>query len=279
MTADVAVTCVAGALAGGTVAAVLVRLRLKAPPLRAMRTNVHGRPVPVVLGGPLTVASLTALALVSLGGSLGWGPGRTGATGAAVALVVVVMNVAGGSDDRRGDEADRGFSGHLKAARSGGVTGGVVKLVAGGLAGLAAGALTTSGGGIVVVAASTALGANFLNLTDRAPGRAGKVFLLLGVPLIVLGDSDWAVAASCTVGAELGCLGADLRERAMLGDAGSNPLGAVAGLGLALSLPGGWAVVAAVLLLAANVASERWSFSDAIERVKWLSALDQMGRK
>lgn len=279
MTLDTAVTALAGALAGYATAKVLAAVRTKAPPARSMRTNVNGRRVPVVLGGPLAVGALTGMALVAMAGAVGWDPARAGPVTSGTALLIVALTLAGGLDDRRGNEPDRGFRGHLRAARAGRVTGGLVKLVTGGLAGLGAGALVSSGAMVVVVGASVALGANLLNLTDRAPGRAGKVWLLLVVPLLVWGDAAWAVAAAPVAGALLGCLGADLRERAMLGDAGANPLGAVMGLGLGASLPAPGLLVAVTLLLAGNLASERWSFSSAIDGTRWLRAVDRLGRK
>lgn len=279
MTSDHAVTALIGALVGYAGARALVSVRTKAPPARAMRTNVSGKRVPVVLGGPLALGALTGMAWVAIAGALGWGPARAGAATGAVALLVVAMSLAGGLDDRRGDEPDRGFRGHLRAARAGRITGGMVKLLSGGLAGLAAGALVNDGAMVVVVGAAVALGANLVNLTDRAPGRAGKVWLLLAVPLLIWGDPGWAVAAAPLGGALLGCLGADLRERAMLGDAGANPLGAVVGLGLGASLPPPALILAVLFLLAANLSSERWSFSRVIERTWWLRAVDRLGRK
>lgn len=279
MTSDHAVTVVAGAGAGYVVATALVSARIKAPPARSMRTNVNGRRVPVVLGGPLALGALMGMAAVAMAGALGWGPADAGTVTAGVALLVVAMTLAGGLDDRRGDEPDRGFRGHLRAALAGRITGGLVKLVTGGVAGLAAGALVTDGAVVPLVGASVALAANLINLTDRAPGRAAKVWLLVAVPLLVWGDAGWAVAAAPLAGALLGCLGADLGERAMLGDAGANPLGAVVGLGLGVSLPSPALIVAVLLLLAGNLSSERWSFSRTIERTRWLRAVDRLGRK
>ena len=75
----------------------------------------------------------------------------------------------------RGDERPRGFKGHLGAA--GAIHRRLVKLVAGAVCGTAAGALVSVGGrdrrdrAVPLVA----LGANLVNLFDRAPGRAGKV--------------------------------------------------------------------------------------------------------
>lgn len=271
---------VAGAVGHGTARA-LLPWRLPSAPERLVRINVSGERVPAVLGDPLVLGSLVALAALAAAAGAGWEAAGTGETGVAVAGVSIVMWIAGALDDRRGDESSRGFAGHLSALRRGRVTGGILKIVAGGLAGAIAG-VSVFGGDLSAVAVTVllvALGANTINLFDRAPGRAGKVALLIATPLIAFGDRDWAMAAAGTIGALLVCLPADLDERAMLGDAGANPLGAVIGLGLALSLDDvfGWVAVAA--LVAINLASERWSFSAAIEARPWLNRLDRMGRK
>ena len=280
MTVDDLMTMLAAGTTGYVAAAGLARLRLAAPPAALMRTNVSGRQVPAVLGGPVAVAALTALASLALVGALGWEPARLAETGVAAAVVTVVMAIAGGWDDRRGDESSRGFKGHLAALGRGRVTGGILKIAAGLVAGLAAAALVFPGD--LLAAAATALlvplGANTINLFDRAPGRAGKVILLVATPLMALGGIHWAIAAAGAIGALLACLPLDLGERAMLGDAGANPLGALVGLGLAVSLGGArWAAVA--LLVALNLASERWSFSAAIASTPWLQRLDQLGRR
>jgi hypothetical protein len=98
------------------------------------------------------------------------------------------------------------------------------------------------------------------------------------VPLVVVGDPGWVVAAAGLLGALAGCLSLDLSERAMLGDAGANPLGAVLGLGLGVTLETTGRLAAIALLVVLNAASEKWSFSRAIERVGWLRALDDIGR-
>ena len=281
MTVDDLMTMLAAGTTGYVAAAGLVRLRLAAPPTALMRTNVSGRQVPAVLGGPVAVAALTALACLALVGALGWEPARLGETGVAAAAVIVVMAIAGGWDDRRGDESSRGFKGHLGALRHGRLTGGVLKIAAGLIAGVLAAVLLFPDDLASSLAAAllVALGANTINLFDRAPGRAGKVVLLIGTPLMALGGVHWAIAAAGAIGALLACLPLDLGERAMLGDAGANPLGALLGVGLAVSLGGAgrWAAVCVLVVL--NVASERWSFSTAITSTQWLQRLDQMGRR
>ncbi len=279
MTLDRLVTALASGLIGFAVTRALVRLRLQAPPAALMRRNVNDRLVPALLGGPLAYGALAALAFLVVMAASGWGAARVGPVGASVALLVAIMEVAGSWDDRRGEEAFRGFAGHIEAARSGRLSGGLVKVLAGALAGLTAGALVSEGRAIVETALLVALGANLVNLLDRAPGRAAKTSLLLAAPLAAFGHPLWTLAAAGLIGGLLGSVLVDLREEAMLGDAGANPLGAVIGLGLALSLPEPGRLLALAVLIALNAASERWSFSHVIEATSWLRALDRWGRR
>lgn len=296
MSSDAWLTFLVAALIAGYLARALLALRLQAPPEVLVKTNVNGMRVPAVIGGPLVLSSLMVLAGVAIAGALGWGPARPTGVTSAVAFVTAVMAIAGAWDDRRGDERPRGFAGHLGAARTRQLTGGLIKIIAGVIAGAGAGAFLVFGqdvvgeGGrfdrdavltIVECLLLVALTANFVNLTDRAPGRAAKVTLLVALPLLVFGDPLWSVMAASVIGALLGCVAADLGERAMLGDAGANPLGAVLGLGLAVSLQEPWRWVVILVLLALNLISERWSFSRAIERtppLRWLDGLGRTGR-
>ena len=280
MTTDQAMTALSAGLVGFIAAAALARLRLAAPPKTLMRTNYRGAEVPAVLGGPLTVGALTALSCLAIAGALGWDPARLGEVGFGTAIVVVIMGIAGSWDDRRGDERPRGFAGHLGAARSARLTGGLVKLLAGGIAGTLVGLMVrTDPMDALGTAAVVALSANLINLFDRAPGRAGKVALAGAVPLYFAAPAAWGIAAAGPVGALFGVLGLDLKERGMLGDAGANPIGAVLGLGLALASSGIALLLTALVLLALNVLSEFVSFSKVIERTRVLNSLDRLGRK
>jgi UDP-N-acetylmuramyl pentapeptide phosphotransferase/UDP-N-acetylglucosamine-1-phosphate transferase len=239
-----------------------------------VRTNVDGRLVPAVLGDALvagTVAGSAAWVLVEVGFSnkvVGW---RL----PALLLVVSALWAAGRWDDLQGDERARGFSGHLAAARAGRLTGGIVKLVAGGATGLAAGAMVATGWAIVEVGVLVALTANLVNLLDRAPGRAGKIGLLgYSLPFF----SGGAFVLFPVLGALVGCLPFDLKARAMLGDAGANPLGGALGLALGISLERPGRLVAIGVLVVLNALSEKYSFSRVIERVPPLRALDRLGR-
>lgn len=280
MTGDELATFVTMLAFGALVAWALARLRLQAPSEALVRINLRGHRVPAVLGDAIVVSALTGLAILALVDGVGWHATPELSVVLATLLILVVFGVAGAWDDRKGDERPRGFKGHLGALKTGRVTGGLVKLLAGGLAGLAAGFLVFDG----VVAplqtgAIVALAANLANLLDRAPGRTGKACLIAAVPLVVAGSVDWSLAAAGSLGALAAVMPLDLGERGMLGDAGANPLGAVMGLGFALTFGpmGRWVILA--ILVALNAASERWSFSVAIESSKVLSRIDRAGRQ
>ena len=266
---------------GAGAAALIARVAVRKAPADLVRINVSGRRVPAVLGWALCGGATAGLAVASLFDSSLDTDGFPPEVAAATGLLLVGMGAAGYADDRRGDEDSRGFRGHLRAASAGRITGGAIKVVVGGLVSLGVGALVwglDEPADLLTTALAVALSANLLNLLDRGPGRAAKVGLLLLLPGLALAKFGWPLAAAGLTGALLACLPADLRERAMLGDAGANPLGAVAGLGLCLATSLGVRLVLVLLLLGLNLASERVSFSNVIERTTWLAAVDRWGR-
>ena len=281
----------AAAVIGALLCRFVARRSIEAAPKAVMRTNVDGKQVPVVLGWAVVAGALAALTTVVVVGTPGGncpglaycdGPGAWVLWGAA-GVPLAGMFLAGFWDDLRGDERPRGFAGHLGALGGGALTGGAVKLLAGGLVGLVTAVIAVRNdlGLLVPMALLVALTANLVNLVDRAPGRALKLFLIVALPLALVGDETWRLLAAGAIGAAGAALPLDLRARAMLGDAGANPLGALLGLGLAASLAGSrpvlWGVV--VVVAALNLASERWSFSEVIAKNAWLARLDHLGRK
>ena len=267
----------AAAALGGVTARLLTPLVLTRAPKALMRTNVEGHEVPAVLGLPLLVAGLVPIAAwigVKLGVERGLAP-----IALTTALTLVALSLAGRWDDTKGHELARGFKGHIGAARSGRLTGGLVKLLVGGIVGLLTGIVLRDGTSALQTFLLVPLTANLINLTDRAPGRAGKVALLVGLPLLAFGHAGWAVAAAGVFSALAYLLMIDLAEVGMLGDMGANAVGGVVGLGLALSVPPGprWFVIAALVLL--NALSEKYSFSIAIAGSPSLNRLDRLGRR
>ena len=69
----------------------------------------------------------------------------------------------------------------------------------------------------------------------------------------------------------------DLRERAMLGDTGSNLLGALAGLWLVLSLSAVGQAVALAVLVAITLYGELRSITELVERLPLLRGIDSWG--
>src|SRR6185436_350753 len=71
----------------------------------------------------------------------------------------------------------------------------------------------------------------------------------------------------------------DLREMAMLGDSGSNALGAVLGLSSVSRFTGRGRWLAIGALAGLTLLGERTSLNDAIERSPSLNAVDRLGRQ
>jgi UDP-N-acetylmuramyl pentapeptide phosphotransferase/UDP-N-acetylglucosamine-1-phosphate transferase len=273
-------------LAGGALGAVAARaaytaLTRRPPALKGLpgdevwgRTNHRGEPV-TLLEGPAFVAGATAAGLLT--------PGLTGRMRAAALLAGAGSGLLGAYDDLAGSASSRGFKGHLSALARGEVTSGAVKLLGIGAGGLAAaavagtGARTKSGAlfDVLVNGAIIAGSANLMNLFDLRPGRAIKVGLLVGAPLAA---GSGAAVVAAPLGAAAGLLPEDLAERAMLGDAGANGLGALLGLA-ATRLRRGPRLAVLAGLVGLNGASEVVSFTKVIRETPVLNWLDMLGRR
>jgi len=179
---------------------------------------------------------------------IGWALGATDRRVAVVAALGLVDDLYGG--------AERGFRAHLRA----GNTTGVVKLVGIPLVGLVA---TRKLSGALLVA----LAANFLNQLDTRPGRALKAYLA------------GALLVGAPVRSAVFLLPYDLREKTMLGDAGSNALGAMLGLSSVSRLTGRRRWLAIGALAGLTLLGERRSLGALIERTPGLRTLDRLGRQ
>jgi UDP-GlcNAc:undecaprenyl-phosphate/decaprenyl-phosphate GlcNAc-1-phosphate transferase len=157
---------------------------------------------------------------------------------------------------------------------------------------------------VIVNAGLIAGGANLLNLFDLRPGRAVKV-AALSAGLITAGGALAGGSAAAEplrrpgragpgstrtrlagldavagpAGAALALLPDDLGERAMLGDAGANALGAMLGAAAAAALPGRVRIGLLAGIIALTVASEKVSFTRVIEASPPLRWLDLAGRR
>ncbi|MEZ5169713.1 MAG: hypothetical protein R3A49_03075 [Acidimicrobiia bacterium] len=246
------------------------------------RTNHRGDEVPASGGILVVFAVLLVEAGRSMLGALGVGgdPGENVAR-TLVLFACLAFGFLGFVDDVLGDAGDRGFRGHIRALAEGRMTTGLLKLLGGAAAALILVAVPdfVSGKRLIADAVLIALAANLGNLFDRAPGRTIKVALVAYTPLaLVAGSGPVGVAVAPVMGASLGILGDDLRERVMLGDAGANVIGAVLGLMVVLELGRGARTAVLVALLVLNVAAELVSFSDVIARTPFLRRFDEAGR-
>jgi UDP-N-acetylmuramyl pentapeptide phosphotransferase/UDP-N-acetylglucosamine-1-phosphate transferase len=247
------------------------------------RTNYRGHRLATAGGLFIILTVLTIDAGRSVLGAIGVGS-ESGLTQARLAVLFAVFGFGflGLVDDVAAVGEDRGFKGHLRALSEGRVTTGLLKLVAG--AAVAVVIVATpgfkSGRTLVVDAALIALAANLGNLLDRAPGRTIKFGLVAYVPIaLVIGTAPIGIAAAPVMGAALGLLPDDLRERLMLGDTGANVIGAVLGLAIVLGSRESVRLVVMLALLALNVAAELVSFSRVIDAVPPLRWFDRWGSR
>lgn len=292
-----------GPLIGGVLGAVAARgayaaLRRRPPGEEKLwaRTNHRGEPV-TLLEGPAFCAGAAAGSLLT--------PGLPARMRAAAAVAAAGAGALGAYDDLAGSGSSRGFKGHLSALARGEVTTGAVKILGIGATGLLSAAI--SGGGrrgaagrnlidTLIDGALIAGSANLANLFDLRPGRAIKAGMLAAAPALLArpgnaapegeatasgagGPAVVTAAVAAPLGAAAALLPEDLGERAMLGDAGANALGAALGVAATsirsrtarLALLGG--------VTALNAASEFVSFTKVIEATPPLRRLDQLGRR
>jgi hypothetical protein len=182
----------------------------------------------------------------------------------------------------RGEQAaaPRGWRGHWAALREGSLSTGAIKAIGA----LALAAYVVSGRGLedwryLADVALLILTTNLGNLLDLRPGRAEKGLVLLGAGLCL---GAWTLEPLELLGIFVGpvLVGAwlTLGERAMLGDTGSNLIGAIAGVWLLTSLGADARLVALAAVVALTNYGELRSISQTIESVPPLRWLDSLGR-
>ena len=247
------------------------------------RTNYAGREVAFPAGAPLIACSLIALAPLAV---LDDRADLDLLDPELRRWIVYVLGVAllGLLDDALGrghaDDTDRGWRGHAAAVLAGRFSTGAIKAVGA----LALAAYATSGlgrQGIDYVAdlALLLLATNLFNLLDLRPGRAEKAFFLLLAGLCL---GAWTVEPIELLGLFIGPVAVvawfTLRERAMLGDTGSNLIGALAGVAMLVTLgdTGRW--IALALIVALTIFGEFRSISRAIDSIPPLRWIDSLGR-
>jgi UDP-GlcNAc:undecaprenyl-phosphate/decaprenyl-phosphate GlcNAc-1-phosphate transferase len=251
--------------------------------------NYRGLVIPAASGTLIPLAAVLALGPLAALDELADTDTLAPEIGSALVFVIGVA-VLGLLDDLLGGRrpagaavatgAPRGLRGHARAAAAGHFSTGMLK--AAGTVGLALYVLSGQGRSAseyLVGVGLLALTTNLFNLLDLRPGRAGKVFVAFGLILTVGSWDTYALRAlGLFIGPALVLLPYDLAEEAMLGDTGSNVLGAVAGFWLIVALgPTGEAIALAVLALL-TLYGEFWSISALVDRYAILRRLDSLGR-
>lgn len=254
-----------------------------------VRANYAGRELPVPAGLAIPLAACGAFAVAApldrfVDDSILSGPGL-------FAGVIYVLGVAllGTIDDLVGTPAilgdlgrqnPRGWRGHARAVLGGAFSTGFIKAAGAlGLAALAVGVLVPGDAEYLLAIALVVLTTNLLNLLDLRPGRSIKVF---GFAALAIGAATWDARPLWTLGAFIGPIAVlaryDLGEKAMLGDAGSNAMGAVLGLWMVLALSTNAQIVALAVVAAITLFGEFRSISAIVDRRPLLRYIDSLGR-
>lgn len=249
------------ASAGLTSLAMLI-MSMLARGFRLTRQNFRGDRIPTGYGFVLVMAAAPLLIWE-------WLP----------LAAVLGFGILGLIDDIFGTREVGGFRGHIRLLAKGRLTTGLIKAVGGGILGLSIGAYAAGGDpatgilyGLVIC-----LSANTLNLLDLRPGRAVSCWWL---GMLALGISPAAsYAGELLLPVFIPAIWLSVLDRSakvMLGDAGSNVLGAVLGLAIVVSLGLPAKIVIVILMAAVNIYSEKYSISRLIENNAVLTRLDRL---
>jgi UDP-GlcNAc:undecaprenyl-phosphate/decaprenyl-phosphate GlcNAc-1-phosphate transferase len=248
-----------------------------------VRENYRGAELAFPLGAVLATAALVALAPLAFLDDRAdlsllvpelrrWMPYLLG-----IGFLGFLDDALGKGDD---DRAPRGWRGHARALREGRLSTGSVKAIGA----LALAAYVVSGRGLeswryLADVALLVLATNLFNLLDLRPGRAEKGLALLGIGLCA---GAWTIAPLELLGIFAGpvLVGAwlTLREKAMLGDTGSNLVGAIAAVWLLTTLGEEARLIALAIVAALTVYGEMRSISATIDSLPPLRWLDSLGR-
>jgi len=270
-------------LSAGLAALLLPRWTADMSASGLVRQNYRGRTLAFPTGALLVSVSLIALAPLAVLDDradldlLEPDLTRWAAYVLGVALLGLLDDMLG-----RGSAADtpRGWRGHARAVAAGRLSTGAIKAAgAFGLAAFVVSGLGREWPGYLVDLALLLLTTNLFNLLDLRPGRVEKALLILLVGVCIGASTVFPVELlGIFIGPVLVGGWLSLRELGMLGDAGANLAGAIAGVTLIVSLGEDARAIALVVVAALTLYGEFRSISAAIDRIPPLRALDRVGR-
>lgn len=204
-------------------------------------------------------------------------------------FLLSLLLIAGFLDDLFGSGEARGFKGHFGSLFKGKFTTGFLKALLILVASTIFSAFFSNSFGVLFLnALLISLLANFLNLLDLKPGRAGKAFLFLAFFALLswyksslrpdIASVCWLLWLSFLPPFVL-ILWYDLKEKLMLGDSGSNLMGGFLGITFCLAIVDWRAKLGLVILLVLlHLVAEFSSFSYFFENFAFLKFFDNLGR-
>ncbi len=247
-------------------------MRLLAVSWHLERKNFKGKTIPAGFGFLLVLVAVPLyglLLVLHVGGHI-W----------AFLFAVLGFGAVGLIDDIYGTREAGGFRGHIGLLKKGKVSTGLLKAVVGGMLGLilgfvAAGFDPVQGflNGFLI-----SLCANTLNLLDLRPGRAVSCFWVGILALFFARTgrlSEWQSLLPILTPAVLLTV-QDRSARVMLGDAGSNALGAVLGLALVYEIGFPMKVAVLLVMVIVHLYAEKYSISKLIESNRILRYVDRL---
>lgn len=235
--------------------------------------NSFGLLLPVVM---LTAAAIVIIEIMARS------PGRIDSVQLlALLALTATTSWVGFIDDLIGNRLIGGLRGHFSQLKFGIITTGTLKAIVGlAVSAIVAGFVSDNIISFLINAAVMVLSINAANLFDLRPGRAIKVFSLatLGTFAASISSPFWGLWGLIIppVG---GLLWGDMKEQSMIGDTGSNALGAILGFAFVINLSQEANLVILAVLVGLHLIAEKYSISNFISKTPGLKQLDELGLK
>lgn len=191
-------------------------------------------------------------------------------------FLVIITAFVGIIDDFYGTKSIKGFKNHFKSLFKAKITTALLKIL---IIFITAFVINLNYSYLLMTINITLilLMANFINLVDLRPGRAYKIYFLLFFPSIFY--KGWQLLFISYVIIFLLVAEAELSEKIILGDSGSNCLGVCLGYFYSTNFSLILKIILIIVLLILNFSAEIYSFSKIIENNKILNYFDKLGRK
>jgi UDP-N-acetylmuramyl pentapeptide phosphotransferase/UDP-N-acetylglucosamine-1-phosphate transferase len=237
---------------------------------KLQRVNFKGQNIPAGYGFVISTSAIPVYLMMAVASVISrdaW----------SYIVAILGFGLLGLADDIYGTREAGGFKGHFSLLLKGRVTTGIIKVFAGGILSLLLGLIIAGYHPIAVIVNGLliALSANTLNLLDLRPGRAvsffwlGLIILILAFPKSIFQVMLLPVIIPCLYLTIL-----DRSAKVMLGDAGSNVLGAVLGVSFAMAAGSPCKITIIILLICIHVYAEKYSISRLIESNRILRRID-----